>query len=251
MRTASTLRPAPLAILPLLLGAAACDGTGFDPSSDAPAAVSADVAEDPTWAASDPEACDGRLGAVTVETVDVPPGATCLLDGTRVEGNVFVRADARLAARGARIDGNIQAEDALAVLTSAGTFVGGDLQAKRRAHVRVVDTTIDGNLQVEEGGASLEVLTTRVDGDLQHKKAGSALVTDAVVLGNLQLEKNHGPLETRVTRVRGNLQVFENRGGVTLVGNRVEQSLQCDENEPAPTGGDNTAGEKEGQCAGL
>jgi hypothetical protein len=35
------------------------------------------------------------------------------------------------------------------------------------------------------------------------------------------------------------------------LGNTVVQNLQCKQNLPAPTGGDNTAGDKEGQCAAL
>jgi hypothetical protein len=36
-----------------------------------------------------------------------------------------------------------------------------------------------------------------------------------------------------------------------LYKNRISQALQCKQNNPAPTGGANRAGDKEGQCARL
>jgi hypothetical protein len=195
--------------------------------------------------------CDGTLGPVSVENVEVAAGATCVLDATRVEGNVLVREGATLEALGARIRGNVQAEDAARVYTAAGTTVGGDIQVKRRADTHVVDTTIDGNLQVEEGGASLRTDGVTVLGDLQVTKAESADVSDTDVSGNLQLVENRGRLAVTASDVFGDLQVVKNSGGVSLVGNRVAQSLQCDENHPAPEGSGNDAGEKEGQCEAL
>lgn len=44
--------------------------------------------------------CTGALGPVTVDNVLVPSGATCTLNGTRVQGNVLVKSDATLDARG-------------------------------------------------------------------------------------------------------------------------------------------------------
>jgi hypothetical protein len=44
--------------------------------------------------------CRGTIGAVTVEGGQVPPGATCTLDGTSVKGNVTVQRGAALFADG-------------------------------------------------------------------------------------------------------------------------------------------------------
>lgn len=199
---------------------------------------------------TDPGSCDGTLGAITVEEVNVPDGATCVLQGTRVEGNVFVRTGSSLQTAGVHIDGNVQAEDAARVHTRAGTFVGGDIQVKRGG-VRVEDTTIDGNLQVEEGAASLEAAHATIGGDLQLKKAGSGVIRASRIGGNVQLEENGGSLSASDNEVGADFQVVQNRGGVTLVENRIHQALQCQENRPAPTGGGNVAGEKEGQCVSL
>lgn len=99
-----------------------------------------------------PEWCNGTIGAVTVE-VDVPSGAICTLEGTRVQGNVTVRTEATLVAVSVRVDGNIQAEDARRVEVVAMSYVDGNIQVKRRAFALVEGSTIDGDLQVEERGA--------------------------------------------------------------------------------------------------
>jgi hypothetical protein len=158
------------------------------------------------------EACRGTLGPETVENVNVPAGATCTLDGTVVQGNVFVRIDARLFSLGATVGGNIQAENAERVEVLSGTSVGG-------------------NVQANQGGAS-----TVVDSDVD---------------GDVQLEQNRGPQVVEDTRVGGNMQVNQNSGGVFLNDNVVEENLQCQANSPAPVGAGNLAGDKEDQCEFL
>ena len=195
--------------------------------------------------------CNGTLGAVSVSEVFVPVGASCTLDGTRVRGDVKVARDGSVSAIGARIEGNIEAEDARRVSTSASTVVDGDVQAKRRAVVEVANTTITGNLQVEEAGASLLASGNRITGDVQVKKAESASIATTFVRGDLQLEENRGMLSVVGADVRGDLQVVKNRGGAQLVNNRVSQTLECKENAPAPTGSGNVAGEKKEQCRAL
>jgi hypothetical protein len=47
-------------------------------------------------------------------------------------------------------------------------------------------------------------------------------------------------------------QVFQNNGGVTVSDNSVNGNLQCKENAPAPTGGNNVVqGNKDDQCSSL
>src|SRR5262245_36188302 len=61
-------------------------------------------------------ACAGHVGAVSVDgDVRVPTGATCVLDGTVVAGNVWVGAGARLYARAVDVDGDIEGERTTAV----------------------------------------------------------------------------------------------------------------------------------------
>ena len=232
----------------LVIGA--CD-TSTGPGGDLSGQVLGANGGDQHSGAVYPEMCDGTLGAIEVEKVDVPAGATCILDGTRVYGNVLVRSGAILETSGAHIEGNIQAEDAMEIRTTNGTFVGGNVQVQRRALVRIEDTTIEGDLQLEEHGASLYASGNVIGGNLQFTKADEAMIVDTRIDGDLQLQDNYGALSMVGNHVWGNLQVFKNLGGVSLVENRVEQNLQCQDNTPAPTGSGNVAGEKEDQCAWL
>jgi hypothetical protein len=163
-------------------------------------------------ASADDTICRGTIGAVTVDNLKVPDNATCTLQGTRVEGNIIVNTGATLRAQGVRVDGNVQAEGARAVNVTADSFVGG-------------------SVQIKQGGA--------------------ATIRRVTINGNLQLESNRGYLDIANNRVQANLQAVQNRGGLNISNNRIAQALQCKQNNPAPTGGGNTAGDKEGQCRGL
>jgi hypothetical protein len=156
--------------------------------------------------------CTEVVGAITVDNVVVPDGRTCTLNGTRVEGNVFVLTRATLSASDVRVDGNIQTEGARAVYVNPGSIVGG-------------------NIQIKQGG--------------------SARINRVEINGDLQLFQNRGALRATRNIVGGNMQVFQNTGGVTLLNNEIAENLQCKENSPPPTGGGNIAGDKEDQCAGL
>lgn len=195
--------------------------------------------------------CNGTIAAIIVSDVVVPRGATCVLNGTRVRGNVQVAFDATVTATDARIDGSIQAEDARAVNTAGGTIVQGDVQAKRRTAVRVENSTIRGNLHVEEFGAAIVAADSRVGGDVKVEKADRAALTRVSVAGDVKLGENGGALRAELLQVEGNMQVEKNRGGVVLLTNRIRQVLECKENAPAPTGSGNVAGDKLEQCRAL
>jgi hypothetical protein len=72
--------------------------------------------------------CTGTVGAITVDNLNVPQNETCTLNGTRVEGNIFVRNGATQYANNVRVDGNIQADQAARVEVRPGSFVGGSIQ---------------------------------------------------------------------------------------------------------------------------
>ena len=57
--------------------------------------------------------CNGTLGAVTIEdSLTVPSGATCTLNGTNVHGDVIVEGNGALKASGAVISGKVKARGA-------------------------------------------------------------------------------------------------------------------------------------------
>lgn len=160
---------------------------------------------------ADEIACRGTLGAVRVDNLRVPNGATCILNGTRVQGNIRVGSRAILTATRVSVNGNIQAENAARVVVSA-------------------QSVVVGNIQIKQSQAAI-INNTRIGGDLQ-------------------FEENTRPLHAERNTIGGNLQAFKNRGGLRVLSNRIDGNLQCKENCPAPTGrGNFVQGNKEDQCA--
>jgi hypothetical protein len=159
--------------------------------------------------------CRGSIGATTVDNLRVPQGASCTLNGTRVEGTVKVERNARLTANGIRVKGNVQSEGFKNIVL-------------RQASVVV------GSVQLENGlsDGSGRVINTRINGDLQ-------------------FFSNEARMIARGNTILANFQANQNMGGLVIENNRVAENLQCQSNSPPPTGGNNTAGDKEGQCARL
>jgi hypothetical protein len=167
----------------------------------------------PAGALAEETTCRGTLGAVTVDNLRVPDGATCTLDGTRIEGTAKAETRATLTARNIRVIGNVQAENA--------------------ARLVLRDSRVGGSVQVKQG-AGAEVYDTHVSADIQ-------------------LDANEGTLQRLVRNaVGGNIQLMSNRGGVEVSRNVIDGNLQCKSNVPAPTGGGNVVkGNAEDQCAPL
>jgi hypothetical protein len=164
-------------------------------------------------ALADEYVCRGSVGARTVDNLKVPDGASCVLDGTIVQGTIKVETNATLRATGVQVDGNVQAEDAMLVVVRGRSKVGG-------------------SVQIVQGDAA-RVLRTRVIGDILY-------------------DENSRALKANYNRIGGNLQAFQNTGSVEIIGNRIDGNLQCKANKPAPTGGSNVVeGSKEDQCANL
>lgn len=159
--------------------------------------------------------CRGTIGPTTVDNLRVPQGASCTLNGTRVQGTIKVENGARLVANGVRVIGNVQSEGFQAITLKENSRVGGSVQLKNGL-----------------SGGTGKVVSTRINGDLQ-------------------FEANQARMVARNSTILANLQVFQNTGGVVLENNTIAENLQCKENSPPPTGGGNTAGDKEDQCAAL
>ena len=159
--------------------------------------------------------CRGTIGATTVDNLKVPQGASCTLNGTRVEGTVKVERNARLSASGIRVKGNVQSEGFKNILLRQGSVVVGSVQ-------------LENGLRDGSG----RVLNTRINGDLQYFS-------------------NRANMVARGNTILANLQANQNTGGLVIENNRIAENLQCQSNNPRPTGGGNTAGDKEGQCARL
>ena len=156
--------------------------------------------------------CRGTIGGATVDNLRVPQGATCTLNGTRVEGTVKVERSARLFANGIRVKGNVQSEGFQAIYLRQGSVVVGSVQ-------------LDNGLR----GGNGQVLNSRINGDLQFFSNSARMVA-------------------RGNTILANFQANQNNGGLVIQNNRIAENLQCQSNNPAPVGSGNTAGDKEGQC---
>ena len=156
--------------------------------------------------------CTGTIGAVALDNIFVPDGATCTLNRTRTNGSVVVGTGSTLIATGVSINGNIQTEGARAVVVQGSSTVGGSIQ---------------------------------------HVQGGSARIDRVRVSGDVLFDSNRGLVSASSNNIGGNLQALQNVGGVTLTNNTMKGNLQCKENVPAPTGGGNRASSKEDQCARL
>ena len=159
--------------------------------------------------------CRGTIGAATVDNLLVPQNASCTLNGTRVEGTVKVERNAQLFANGIRVKGNVQSEGFKTIVLRRGSSVVGSVQ-------------LENGL---EGGRG-NVANSRINGDVQFFSNEARMVAQ----GNTVL---------------ANFQANQNTGGLVISNNTISQNLQCQANNPPPTGGGNTAGDKEDQCAAL
>lgn len=96
-------------------------------------------------ASAEETTCTGSLGAITVDNLRVPQGATCTLSGTRVEGTIVVEANATLRANKVQVKGNVQAEGAARVNVLARSTVGGSIQIVQGGAARIDSVQIEGS----------------------------------------------------------------------------------------------------------
>jgi hypothetical protein len=152
------------------------------------------------------------IGAIRLDSVIVPSGASCTLLGTILNGNLEVQATATAIAENVNITGGVTSDGAARLSISGASLVGGSVQVQRGA------------------GATLSGIG---------------------ITGDLQIDAMAGPVVASANRVTGNLQAIGNRGGLTFNGNTMGGVMQCKENLPAPTGSGNSATLKEDQCRTL
>lgn len=162
---------------------------------------------------ADERSCRGDMGALTVDNLRVPDGADCVLQKTRVKGNIRVGPRATLRARGVRVGGNVQAENARQVSLTDSSRVGGSVQIKQ---------------------------------------GGGATVLNSTVGGDIQYDDNRSPLRVSDNKVGGNVQIIGNQAHAEIFRNTIEGNLQCKKNSPRPSGGANRVrGNREDQCASF
>ena len=157
--------------------------------------------------------CRGEIGSTTVDNLRVPDGASCILNRTQVKGTIKVESRGSLDARGVRVVGNVQAENARQVSVTQSSQIGGSVQIKQ---------------------------------------GGSATVLNSAVQGDVQYDDNRSSLRVNDNRVGGNVQVIGNQARAEIYRNRIDGNLQCKENRPRPVGSNNRVrGNKEDQCSAM
>lgn len=171
------------------------------------------VVASPVAVLAEERTCRRTLGAITVDNLRVPDGATCTLNGTKVKGTIKVETGAILRAFGVRVIGNVQGENSRRVAVKEGSRVGGSVQVVQSRYVTVLDSRINGDILIDENTRRNNI---------------------------------------RRNVVGGNVQAFQNTGGVEIYRNRIDGNLQCKANSPRPVGARNIVfGVKQDQCKRL
>jgi hypothetical protein len=113
--------------------------------------------------------CRGKMGAVTVDNLRVPQGATCRLSGTRIKGTLQVQRGATLKAARIRVVGNIQAEGA-ANVNVVSSRIGGSIQVVQGRNSRFTRNSVKHDVQYFENRGVVVIARNRIDGNLQCKE---------------------------------------------------------------------------------
>lgn len=167
----------------------------------------------PATAIAEEKVCRKTFRGKTFDNVKVPQGATCTLKRTLVEGTINVNKGARLEIVKVRVIGDVQGENARNVIVRRNSRVGGSVQVVQGRKARVVNSKVNGDILYDDQRGEVKALKSTVGADVQ---------------------------------------AFQNTGGVRIRGNTIDGNLQCKENRPRPTGGNNeVGGNKEDQCRRL
>ena len=135
--------------------------------------------------------CRGTIGSTTVDNLRVPQGASCTLNGTKVEGTVKVERNGTLVANTIRVKGNVQSEGSRSITLRQGSVVVGSVQ---------LENGLDGG--------SGRVLNSRVNGDLQ-------------------FFSNEARMISRGNTLLANLQANQNTGGLVIENNRTSEACSA------------------------
>jgi hypothetical protein len=137
---------------------------------------------------------------------------------------------------------------------SIGAKTVDNLRVPSGATCTLTGTKVKGTVKVERG-ATLYASGLRVVGNIQAENARRVNVVGSRIGGSVQIvQSRNGSTLSKLHRntVKQDVQYFENRGAISIAGNRINGNLQCKANNPRPKGGGNiVGGNKEDQCARL
>lgn len=199
----------------------------------------------PASASAADQTCNNQtLGATTVVgNLVVPAGAFCDLNGTHVTGNATAKAGppepsnpTGLSANGAKIDGNVEVQQNAQFTAFNGSTIGSNVHCNHCEVADVQASTVMGNLEDNAVSEGAFITSSHIGGNLQIHNGTDFFGTGFHLDGNT---------------IGGNLAFNQNTGSSEISGNMITGNLQCEKNMPPPTGGANSAKQKQGQCAVL
>jgi hypothetical protein len=217
----------------------------------------------------------------------VKTGTLCVLVGAHVQGDVLAQPGSDLQiGPGTQIDGDVEVKRGANTAAFQAT-IGGSYECDHCVFEDVVESSVGRNVEVEGAAEGDFILLSTIGGNLHIEESAVGNFAFAVlgnqISGNVKIEENTGAMgvegntiggnlviaENEITEslcapedcppfgnghfdgnnVGGNMRVVENSGlQASISDNTIAARLVCRENEPAPSGGGNTAATKEGQC---
>ena len=152
----------------------------------------------PGAAQAEERSCRGSLGAVTVDNLRVPDGATCALRGTIVKGTIYVGTNATLTATSVRVVGNIQAEGHNSVTVGLLHRRWQHSAEARPYRASVTSNRVTGDVQSFTNRGTQTIRGNRINGNLQCKENVPAPTGSGNVVGGQQGRSVRPPLIDRL-----------------------------------------------------
>ena len=190
-----------------------------------------------------PRECNGTIegGAVNGDLV-VPEGASCVLNGTKVRGDVRLAYGARLDAENVwitghlriseqaggnlddtRVGGNVELGGTWAHLDMSGGSIGGRVRVEDAERINLLGTTVDGDVRFERSRLFVADMA-RIKGQIKVSGAEIAIIDESRIEGNVAIQGV--TFETRICGSQVGSQVtFEGNSSNVTVGNHLKYCM--------------------------
>ncbi|WP_116247236.1 hypothetical protein [Nocardiopsis sp. FIRDI 009] len=194
--------------------------------------------------------CSGHGGAVTLPTdLAVPEGESCYLDGTVIQGDVTVRADANLHIIGGEIEGEVTVQGN-GYFDASSTTLGDSVVNNGSFGTHLEESTSGAGVSAlpVEGG-NTEGFVFVVDSSVEglNSEVGEVYVSGSRIGGDVSAD-GAAYVDVYDTAVRGDLSVTGAAGGGILCDSEVlGAATYSGGGGPVAVG----AGEQEGFCESL
>jgi hypothetical protein len=220
------------------------------------------------------------------EALVVPAGGLCVLEGAEITGGVVAQPGAELQiGPGTTIGGSVDAYDDTATAMFEAT-VGGSYRCHDCIFEDVVFSSVGKNVEIRGTDDGDFIFFSSIGGNVVIKDSTAGAFAFVVqgneIAGSVELAGNDGPVGVEDNSIGGHLRfvgneilesvcgencppfangniarntvrygidVFGNTGlPLSITANSAGGDLNCTQNDPAPSGADNTAKRKRGQC---